>query len=84
MTRTNLDDAQWASLMLVIQRIAHVWKRSEAGLRRFITAVLWVLRTVCHGATFPTLALQLHIVHIWLSCSTSCGYLRHFPLNVPP
>jgi transposase len=45
MTRTRLDDAHWASLMLVIQRIPHVWKRDEAGLRRFITAVLWVLRT---------------------------------------
>jgi transposase len=45
MTRTNLDDAHWASLMLVIQRIPNAWKRDEAGLRRFITAVLWVLRT---------------------------------------
>ena len=45
MTRTSLDDAQWASLMLTIQRIPHAWKRDEAGLRRFITAVLWVLRT---------------------------------------
>jgi transposase len=45
MTRTNLDDTHWASLMLVIQRIPHAWKRDEAGLHRFITAVLWVLRT---------------------------------------
>lgn len=45
MTRTNLDDARWASLMLVIQRIPHAWKRDEMSLRRFITAVLWVLRT---------------------------------------
>ena len=45
MTRIGLDDAHWASLMLVIQRIPHAWKRDEAGLRRFIMAVLWVLRT---------------------------------------
>jgi transposase len=45
MTRTNLDDTQWTSLMLVIQRIPHAWKCDEAGLRRFITAVLWILRT---------------------------------------
>src|SRR3954464_9731393 len=45
MTRTSLDDAQWASLMLVIQRIPYAWKRDEAALRRFIEAVLWILRT---------------------------------------
>ena len=45
MTRTSLDDAQWASLMLMIQRIPHAWKRDEAGLRQFVTAVLWILRT---------------------------------------
>ena len=45
MTRTSLDDAQWASLMRVIQRIPHAWKRDEAGLRRFVAAVLWILRT---------------------------------------
>ena len=45
MTRTNLDDAHWASLMLVTQRIPHAWKRDEASLRRFVGAALWVLRT---------------------------------------
>ena len=45
MTRTSLDDAQWTSLMLVIQRIPYAWKRDEAALRRFIEAVLWILRT---------------------------------------
>ena len=39
------DDAQWTSLMLVIQRIPHAWKRDEAALRRFMEAVLWILRT---------------------------------------
>jgi transposase len=45
MTRTNLDDARWMSLRLVIERIPHAWKRDEAALRRFIEAVLWILRT---------------------------------------
>jgi transposase len=45
MTRTHLDDARWASLMLVIQQIPNAWKRDEAGLRRLITAALWILRT---------------------------------------
>ena len=45
MTRTSLDDAQWTSLMLVIQQIPHAWKRDEAAVRRFIEAVLWILRT---------------------------------------
>jgi hypothetical protein len=29
------------------------------------------------------LTLQLHIAHVRLSRTTFCGYLRHFPLNVP-
>jgi len=29
------------------------------------------------------LALQLHIAHVRLSRTTFCGYLRHFPLNMP-
>ena len=36
MARTVLDDAQWASVMLVIQRIPHAWKQNEAKLRRFV------------------------------------------------
>ena len=35
MIRTSLDDAQWTSLMMAIQRIPHTWKRDEAALRRF-------------------------------------------------
>jgi hypothetical protein len=42
MTRTSLDDAQWASLMLVMQQIPRAWKRDEVALRRFIAAALWI------------------------------------------
>jgi transposase len=45
MTRTSLDDARWASLMLAIQQVPRAWKRDEAALRRFVEAVLWVSRT---------------------------------------
>jgi transposase len=45
MARTVLDDATWASLMLIVQRIPHVWKKDEARLRLFVEAVLWVDRT---------------------------------------
>lgn len=45
MTRSSLDDAQWASLMLVIQRVPRVSKRDEVALRRFVEAALWVCRT---------------------------------------
>ena len=54
MTRTSLDDAQWTSLWMAIQRIPHAWKRDEAALRRFVEAVLWVLRTQARrGAICP-------------------------------
>src|SRR3954465_4186683 len=36
-----------------------------------------------HGKCQQTLALQLHIADVRLSRTTFCGYLRHFPLNVP-
>ena len=45
MTKSSLDDAQWGSLRLVIQRIPHASKRDEVALRRFVEAVLWILRT---------------------------------------
>src|SRR3954466_7197997 len=51
--------------------------------------ILWLssaFSTKCavliHYATV-VLALQLHIAHVRLSRTTFCGYLRHFPLNVP-
>jgi transposase len=33
------------SLRLVIEQIPHAWKRDEVALRRFVEAVLWILRT---------------------------------------
>jgi transposase len=45
MPRTVLDDATWASLMLIVQRIPHAWKKNEARLRLFVEAVLWIDRT---------------------------------------
>ena len=66
MIRTNLDDAHWASLMLVIQRIPHVWKRDEEALRRFVEAALWVCRT---GAPWRDLPGELgrwpSVYHRW-------------------
>lgn len=56
MTRTSLDDARWMSLRLAIERIPHAWKRDEVGLRRFVEAVLWILRT---GAPWRDLAHDL-------------------------
>ena len=44
MTRTSLDDAQWVSLMLVMQQIPLVWKRDDVALRRFVEAALWICR----------------------------------------
>ena len=43
MTRSSLDDAHWALLMLVIQQMPHASKRDEAALRRFVEAALWDL-----------------------------------------
>ena len=63
MTRTNLDDAHWASLMLVTQRIPHAWKRDEAGLRRFVTAVLWILRTGAPWRDLPEVLGHWPSVH---------------------
>src|SRR4051794_33552380 len=66
MTRTSLDDAQWASLMLVIQRIPHAWKRDEAALRRFMEAVLWILRTGAPWRDLPdTLGHWPSVSHRW-------------------
>ena len=36
---------QWTSLMMAIQRIPHACKRDKAALRRFLEALLWILRT---------------------------------------
>jgi transposase len=66
MTRTSLNDAQWASLMLVIQRIPHAWKRDEAALRRFVEAVLWILRTGAPWRDLPeTFGKWPSVYHRW-------------------
>jgi transposase len=66
MTRTSLDDARWASLMMAIQRIPHVWKRKEAALRRFVEAVLWILRTGAPWRDLPeTLGQWPSVYHRW-------------------
>ena len=66
MTRTSLDDARWASLWVVIQRIPHAWKRDEAALRRFIEAVLWILRTGAPWRDLPeTLGPWPSVYHRW-------------------
>jgi transposase len=53
MTRTSLDDAQWVSLMLVMQQIPLVWKRNDVALRRFIEAALWICRTGAPWRNLP-------------------------------
>jgi transposase len=66
MTRTSLDDAQWMSLMLVMQQIPLVWKRDEATLRRFVEAALWICWT---GAPWrdlsEALGLWSSVYHRW-------------------
>src|SRR3954447_10378547 len=80
MTRTSLDDAQWASLMLVIQRIPHAWKRDEVALRRFIEAVLWILRTGAPWRDLPeSLGHWSSVYHRWCVrgwCELIFGHLR--------
>ena len=64
MTRSSLDDVQWGSLRLVIQRIPHAWKRDEVALRRFVEAVLWILRT---GAPWRDLPDELAIGPVFIT-----------------
>ena len=66
MTRTRLDDAQWASLMLVMRQIPLVWKRNEAALRRFVEAVLWICRTGAPWRDLPeALGRWPSVCHRW-------------------
>ncbi len=66
MTRSSLDDAHWASLMLVIQGIPHVSKRDEAALRRFVEAALWICRTSAPWRDLPeTLGHWSSVYHRW-------------------
>ena len=66
MTRTSLDDADWTSLMLVMQQIPRAWKRDEAALRRFVGAALWVCRTGAPWRDLPgTLGCWASVYHRW-------------------
>jgi transposase len=66
MARLGLDDAAWASLLLIIQQLPHAWKKDDVSLRRFIEAVSWVLRT---GAPWRDLPAEFgrwpSIYHRW-------------------
>lgn len=64
MTRTSLDDAHWASLMLVMQQIRRAWKRDEKALRRFVEAALWICRTGAPWRDLPdTLGCWASVYH---------------------
>jgi predicted metal-binding membrane protein len=56
-----------------------------AGIGLIVAGVYqWTpLKQACLRHCRSPLALQLHIAHVRLSRTTFCGYLRHFPLNVP-
>ena len=66
MTRTCLDDAQWASLRLTMQQIPRAWKCREASLRRFVEASLWVCRTGAPWRDLPDeLGVWSSVYHRW-------------------
>ncbi|WP_277819405.1 transposase [Teichococcus vastitatis] len=61
-----MDDAQWASLMLVMQQIPRAWKRDEVALRRFIAAALWICRTGAPWRDLPeALGPWSTVYHRW-------------------
>jgi transposase len=66
MVRVSLDDAQWVSMMLVVQQIPLAWKRDEGGLRRFVEAALWICRTSAPWRDLPeALGLWSSVCHRW-------------------
>lgn len=44
MPRHRLPDAAWASLHAKLRTIPHIWKADVAALRRFVEAVVYILR----------------------------------------
>jgi len=66
MTRTSLNDAHWASLMLVMQQIPRAWKRDQAALRHFVEAALWICRTGAPWRDLPdALGHWPSVYHRW-------------------
>ena len=66
MNRVGPDDAQWMSLMLVVQGIPLVWKRDEAALRCLVEALLWICRTGAPWRDLPErLGLWSSVYHGW-------------------
>src|ERR687890_239758 len=45
MPRPHLRDATWASLYAKLRIIPGIWKRDPDALRRFVEAVVFILRT---------------------------------------
>jgi transposase len=45
MPRHRLPDVAWASLHAKLRAIPRIWKADVAALRRFVEAVVYVLRT---------------------------------------
>ena len=54
MSRTTLNDAEWASLHPILLEIRGIWKHEEQRLRCFVEAVATVLRTGIPWADLPS------------------------------
>jgi transposase len=66
MTRTSLDDAEWMSLMLVLQQIPLAWKHDQVALHRFVEAALWNCRTGAPWRDLPdALGCWSSVYHRW-------------------
>ena len=49
----RLRDASWASLHARLRAIPGIWKRDPGRLRRFVEAVIFILRTGVAWADLP-------------------------------